>query len=126
VGLKSEPGLTLVATGNAGARPSCSTIAAANRRGSGRAGGKAAARAAALGNLPGLRSRRSSSGASPLFWACMPSGHVGVYWRRGRERLPVDEPYLPIQDVARRAGSRHVERHFRDTYPRALKRLMGI
>jgi hypothetical protein len=126
IGLKTEPGLTLVRTGNAGARPSCATIAAANRRGSGRAGSKAAARAAALGNLPGLRVGKGGAPRSPLFWACMPNGHTGVFARRGRGRLPIDEPYLPIQDAARRAGTRHVERHFRDTYPRALKRLMGI
>lgn len=128
IGLKSEPGLTLTRTGTAGRAPSCATIARANnRKGKGtKAGDKATARAAEAMAIPGLRSRKGTAAGSPLFWGCMPSGHVGLFWRRGRARLPIDEPYLPIQDIARRVGTRHVERHFRETYPRALRRLMEM
>jgi hypothetical protein len=56
----------------------------------------------------------------------MPSGHIGVFARRERRRLPVDEPYLAIREIAERHGQQHVSQQFRDTYPRALKRLMGI
>jgi len=125
VGLKSEPGLTLARTGAVGAPPAAATIAAANRHGKSKSGDKAAARAAAAAAYPNLRTRRGRPG-SALFWAQMPSGHVGVFARRARQRLPVDEPYLAIREIAERHGQHHVNQQFRDTYPRALKRLMGI
>jgi hypothetical protein len=65
-------------------------------------------------------------GASLPFWARMESGHVGVFVRTAGSRLPIAEAYVPIVDAAQAAGARHVERHYRDTYPRELRRLMRI
>lgn len=127
IGLKSEPGLTLVRTGAVTGKPATATINKANRRkrAQGKQGQKAAERAVNAGALPNLTTTKGRP-YSKLFWAQMPSGHVGVFARRGRKRLQIDEPYLAIRDIAARIGTAHVERQFRDTYPRALRRNLGI
>jgi hypothetical protein len=131
VGLKTEPRLTLARTGAVGGKPAGSTIAKANRqkRTKGKAAEKAAARAVEGSQYANLRSPAPGHPRpySKLFWAQMrTSGHVGVFARRGPKRLKIDEPFLSIRDVATRRGEQHVNQQFRDTYPRALKRLMGI
>lgn len=127
IGLKSEPGLTLARTGAVTGRPGAATIAKANRRKrtQGKHAQKMAARAVAAGSFPNLTTT-SGKPHSKLFWAQMPNGHVGVFARRGRKRLEIDEPYLAIREIAERRGAQHVERQFRDTYPRALRRNLGI
>jgi len=59
-------------------------------------------------SLGKLNPRQSRSGVTVggrripgAFLATMPNGHMGVYVRRGNQRLPIDEQMLAIEDEAK-------------------------
>jgi hypothetical protein len=123
VGLKRK--VTLPAAGMVGPKPTLAGIARRNRR---RQGARAVGQRQKLAvQVAGARAVTGHGlGASPPFWARMRNGHTSVFVRRGRERLKIDELYIPIAMAAQRIGQAETEKQFRTTFPRALARLLRI
>lgn len=75
----------------------------------------------------GARARRAAQGANK-FIATMPSGHTGLFRRRGNRRLPIAEYLLDLSVRARTTVDRVLEsdgaRFFRAEFERAGRRII--
>ena len=60
------------------------------------------------------------------FPATMPSGHLGVFKRRGRLRLPIVEQRVPLQPEATRIIKRHVRVTGGPAFKAEFQRLMAV
>ena len=64
---------------------------------------------------PGGRVRRKDA-----FVATMPSGHTGVFTRRGKARIPIDKVSIPISAAARRAAHMYMNNVVPQKFPQLL------
>lgn len=61
-----------------------------------------------------------------VFPATMPSGHQGLFVRKGRKRLPIEEPRVRLSPEAQPIVLAEARARMRDDFPRELRRLLDL